>query len=478
METTQVTSPFETTQATTTQATTTQTTTTQATTTTAVLTTTAVPLCDPGTFTNLTSGACLACFPGTFTANLGSTACKNCAAGFYSGGGLSACTVCFANTFANSTGATACAACPGGSYAKGRGATHCLPSPTTSTTTPAPTTIPPTTTPPAVAIGLVVCCDVIVTFPSSPATAFYGTSFQPQTPDVIYNYGPAMEVSWSTITFFYDTTILALTTNATYAPTFAVLNPLFSRYADTTSVTLIYRGLFNGSFVVTIADARNFTLFPQFNDFSLAGQLFRLHCTQEFQSVVFDAEAYIFPVGYAPIDSGLSLALSNGRVANLSGTTVIGVAPGSTDVLAFWAGFQAVYRNLTVVASSVVFVSASGPDYFFTGPVGQALPLALNLIQREPDGTLTAVDDFPLPNPLLVTIVAPPSVQLIDGALVSVANSVNQESVYFEVAACDGHAPSYEAALVVNLAPDATISTSGRRDRASLSSQVPSRQRR
>ena len=110
---------------------------------------------------------------------------------------------------------------------------------------------------------------------------------------------------------------------------------------------------------------------------------------------MFDAEAYIFPVGYAPIDSGLSLALSNGRVANLSGTTVIGVAPGSTDVLAFWAGFQAVYRNLTVVATSVVFVSASGPDYFFTGPVGQALPLALNLVQREPDGTLTAVDDFP-----------------------------------------------------------------------------------
>ena len=442
------------------QVTTTQATTTQTTTTTAVPTTTPAPLCDPGTYTNLTSGACLACFPGTFSPNFGSTACKNCEAGFYTGGGVSACTACFANTFANSTGATACVACGSGSYARGRGATHCLLNPTTSpatTTTPAPTSTgpPPTTTPPAVAIGLIVCCDVIVTFPSSPATAFYGTSFQPQTPDVEYDYGPAMEVSWSTITFLYDATILALTSNATYAPTFAVLNPLFSRYADTTRVTLIYRDLFNGTLTVTIADAKNFTLLPQFDDFSLAGQLFRLHCTQEFQSVVFDAEAYIFPVGYAPIDSGLSLALSNGRVANLSGTTVIGVAPGSTDVLAFWAGFQAVYRNLTVVASSVVFVSASGPDYFFTGPVGQALPLALNLVQREPDGTLTAVDDFPLPNPLLVTIVAPPSVQLIGGALVSVANSVSQESVYFGVAACDGHAPSYEAALLVNLAPDA-----------------------
>ena len=213
-------------------------------------------------------------------------------------------------------------------------------------------------------------------------------SFQPQTPDVEYNYGPPMEVSWSTITFVYDATILTLT-NATYAPTFAVLNPISSRYADTTRVTLSYRGFLNGTLLISIADAKNFTLTPLFDDFSLVSQLFRLHCTQEFQSVVFDAEAYIFPVGYAPIDSGLSLALSNGRVANLSGTTVIGVAPGSTDVLAFWAGFQAVYRNLTVVASSVVFVSASGPDYFFTGPVGQALPLALNLIQREPDGTLT-----------------------------------------------------------------------------------------
>ena len=56
-----------------------------------------------------------------------------------------------------------------------------------------------------------------------------------------------------------------------------------------------------------------------------------------------------------------------------------------------------------------------------------------------------------------MTIVAPPSVQVIGKALVSVANSVSQESVYFEVATCDGHAPRYEAALavVVNLAQDA-----------------------
>jgi len=420
-------------------------------------TTTPRPPCDPGTFTNFTSSACLACAPGTFSPDFGSSACKNCGAGFYSGGGVSACTACFANTFANSTGATTCVACGSGSYARGRGSTQCLLNPTTSvapTTTPTPSTIPPTTTPPAVAIGFVVCCDVIVTFPSSPATAFYGTSFQPQTPDVEYDYGPAVEVAWSTITWVYDATILVLT-NATYAPTFAVLNPVTSRYADITRVTLSYRGLFNGTLTVTIADAKNFTLLPQFDDFSLAGQLFRMHCTQEFQSVAFDAEAYIFPVGYAPIDSGLSLTLTNGHVASLSGTTVIGVAPGSTDVLAFWAGFQAVYRNLTVVASSVVFVAASGPDYFFTGAVGQALPLTLNLVQREPDGTLTDVFAFPLPNPLIVTVVAPPSVSLVNGTLVSRANSVAVESVLFSVSSCDGYAPSFEAALVVNLAPAA-----------------------
>ena len=200
-----------------------------------------------------------------------------------------------------------------------------------------------------------------MTFPSSPATAFYGMSFQPQTPDVEYNYGPPMEVSWSTITFVYDATILTLT-NATYAPTFAVLNPISSRYADTTRVTLSYRGFLNGTLLISIADAKNFTLTPLFDDFSLVSQLFRLHCTQEFQSVATDCE---------------------------------------------------------------------------------------------PDGTLTDIFALPLPNPLVVTVVAPPSVLLVNGTLLSVANSVAQKSVLFAVASCDGYAPSFEAPLVVNLAPAA-----------------------
>ena len=379
IETTQLTTPIETTQLTTT---TTQVTTTAPTTTTAAALTTTAPLCDPGTFTNLTSGACLACAPGTFSPNLGSSACKNCAAGFYSGGGLSACTACFANTFTNSTGASACAAGPGGSYARGRGATQCLLNPTTSTaptTTPAPTTIPPTTTPPAVAIGLVVCCYVIVTFPSSPATAFYGTLFQPQTPYVIYNYGPAIEVSWSTITFFYDATILTLT-NATYVPTFAVLNPLSSRYAYTTRDVARHPVL-----------TRPLQRLPRRNH----RRRQELHALPPIRRLLprrpaLPAALHLgVPVGrvrrgglYLP--GGLrahrlrSVARAHQRARRgLSGKTITGVAPGSTDVLAFWAGFQAVYRNLTEVASSVMCVAASGPDYFFTGAVTHASELSV-----------------------------------------------------------------------------------------------------
>ena len=330
---------------------------------------------------------------------------------------------------------------------------------TTPLATPATSTAPPATSAPSVyPVNLTACCDAVVTFPQSPAFQFYPTAYSPARASVTLSNGSAFAPAWPDLTYAYDRSLLSLARGS--PPVFSVLN---TRYTGTlvTAIFVVYARsgrAVNASVALTIVDVRNITLYAAFPDTSPPGApLYRVHCSDAFQSVAFTASAYIETIGSMPIPAkALLLSLTNPAVAAVRGASVTGVAQGATDVLASWWGYTDVYANLTVSNASVVFVGAYSPPYTFTGEAGQILPLALTLSLLVP-GAQAASDPgpYPLPAPGLVALSVPPSARLTlaNDALYSVSNSLGPEFVSFTVTPCEGLAPAYQAPLLVNLAP-------------------------
>ena len=336
------------------------------------------------------------------------------------------------------------------------------------------------------------CCDATLTFPQSPALQFYPIAWSPVNVTVTLTNGTVLTPGWADpgLSCLYDASLLTLTRQGpARLPLLSVQNAHYSGVV-TTHVYLVfalsgYRA--NASLSLTVVDAVNISLAVRFPD-PLAewAPLYRVHCSPEFQSAVFSAQTYIETVGYVPVPSGaLYLSLTHPRFATVSGTTVTGLAAGSTGVVASWWGFTAVYPNITVLNASVVFVDAYSPPYTFTGQAGQTLPLILYLSQLAPDSPNATLGlPYPLPAQNLVALGLPPSVRLshTGASLYSVSNSAAQEYVSFAVSACEGSAPAYRAPLLVNLAPgpyDLDIGADGDALALDLNSGAPrSRQHR
>ena len=296
-----------------------------------------------------------------------------------------------------------------------------------------------------------------MTFPQSPAFQFYPAAYSPSGLLVALSNGTAFRPAWTDarLSYDYDPVRLTLTVPPVGAPVFGLLNARYTGPA-VTRIAFRYRlggRSANASVALTVVDVRNVTLAGPGPD----AVLYRLYCSGSFQSAAFRLSAYVDGVGSLQVPAArFNLSLTRPGVAAVRGAAVVGVSQGSTDVVASWWGFTAVYRNLTVLNASVTYVDAYSPPYTFTGPSGQILPLSLSLGQLTP-GAPGAEPGQPvlLPSPGFVTVLPPPSVRLTAAgdALYSVSNSPGAEFVTFLVTTCGASAQSYQAPVLVNLAP-------------------------
>ena len=324
--------------------------------------------------------------------------------------------------------------------------------------TPAPATPPPSEPPP---LGLSACCNATVTFAASPASLVLPTRYSLTSLTLVLANGTAIQPNWDDprLAYAYDTQRLALITLA--PPTFAVLPAPYTRPLQL-ALTLQYAGgtganasSVRAAVTITLVDVSNVTLIPTLPN--PRPYLYRLHCTQAFQTASFSLTAYVDGVGdllARPADVYVSPAAP--RVATGRGNLLIPLAPGSTDVVVTWWGYTRVYPNLTVLNESVAFASAYSPPYIFTGQRGETLPLQLTVSEIIP-GTSAPTPPQPLllPNPALVLVSPPASVALANtsDALVSVANTLEDEFVAFIFTGCAGATLSFYAPVLVNLAP-------------------------
>ena len=212
-----------------------------------------------------------------------------------------------------------------------------------------------------------------------------------------------------------------------------------------TKIILSYQRV-NATLRITVADALNITITPESST-----TLYRLHCTPLFESVAFRAEAYIVPVGFFPVAATFSL--SHPGVASLSGSIVTGQVPGQTDVMAAWWGLTATYAGVTILNTSLVFSALYSPDYALTGETGTGQEIELYLIQSGTNLTLNYTDFLPAPE--FIAILPPPTVVLRGDVLIAVSNSLQVDTVLFQMVRCQNVAPACTAKVIVNLAPAA-----------------------
>ena len=281
------------------------------------------------------------------------------------------------------------------------------------------------------------CCDQIVTFPGSPADQFFPQTFAVASVAVGLANGSVIVPPYSSISFTYNPQWFSLS-----FPVFSVLNGVSP---GVTKIILSYQRV-NATLHITVADALNITITPESST-----TLYRLHCTPLFESVAFRAEAYIVPVGFFPVAATFSL--SHPGVASLSGSIVTGQVPGQTDVMAAWWGLTATYAGVTILNTSLVFSALYSPDYALTGEAGTGQEIELYLIQRGTNLTINYTDF--LPSPEFIAISTPPTVVLRGDLLIAVANSLQVDTIYFQMAQCQNVAPACTAKVLVNLAPAA-----------------------
>ena len=324
-------------------------------------------------------------------------------------------------------------------------------------------TAPPTTPRPEANLSaLSACCNATVTPPNSPARRYIATVYTLANVTILLSDNTTRPPAWNDtgLAYLYDIKRLALTARPPdRPPSFSVVWAPYDAPVDTALWVRYTRGqvALEARVGLTIVDVRNVTLVPDLPNPDPDPVLYRLYCTSAFQTASFGIRAFIDAVGYiAGLPSEIFLSPSDPRVATSRGSLLVPLAPGSTDVAVSWWGYTRTLANLTVLNTSVAFVSAFSPGYVFTGIAGEALPLQLSVSQLVPGRDApTAPRPLLLPNPDLVTVVLPPSVRLANtsDAIVSVANSVRDEAVAFVFSACAGERLSITAALLVNLAP-------------------------
>jgi len=308
--------------------------------------------------------------------------------------------------------------------------------------------------PPRAAVGVEICCDVIVTFPGSPAVAFYPTSFFLQSVTVFYDDGSSVTLLPLNVTFAYDDTLLTETSGSfsvndvrTYPPGLL-----------TTVLSVVYAGAFAANVTVTIPEVTELlvqTYFPAGLDPS-SRTLRRLQCSEKFQHIDVTCRARLNLPLILPVSSGCDLFVRDAAIARPMGARIEGVSPGTTSAYAEWWGYTAEIPAFHVVDDSVYFTGVVGYDYYFYGVVGEAQELRLGLVQTLANGVTTEVVPNAFASPFfagLVQVAVPPSVQLRGHTLVSQANSREVENITFTLPDCGPLGLVYNSTLLVNLAP-------------------------
>ena len=293
------------------------------------------------------------------------------------------------------------------------------------------------------------CCDQTVTFPGSPADQFFPQTFAVASVAVGLANGSVIVPPYSNILFTYNPHWFSMLSTQG-SPVFNVLDGISP---GVTKIILSYQRV-NATLRITVADALNITITPESST-----TLYRLHCTPLFESVAFRAEAYIVPVGFFPVAATFSL--SHPGVASLSGSIVTGQVPGQTDVMAAWWGLTATYAGVTILNTSLVFSALYSPDYALTGEAGTGQEIELYLIQSGTNLTLNYTDFLPAPE--FIAISTPPTVVLRGDVLIAVSNtrvsdagdSLQVDTVLFQMVRCQNVAPACTAKVIVNLAPAA-----------------------
>ena len=326
--------------------------------------------------------------------------------------------------------------------------------------TPPPTPPPePLQQPP---LGLTACCDATVTFPASPARRFLPTAYAPTRVSVLLANGTALAQPWADLAYTYDTQLLDLARPASGPPSFALRSAPYSG-PIVTRIVVRYAGAPDGAgnasvaatITLTVVDVRNVTLLPDLPNPTPV--LYRLYCTAAFQTAAFLVRAYVDEVGpLLASPSEIFLAPSDPRVATSRANVLVPLAAGATDVVVTWWGYTRVYPNLTVLNESIAFAFAHSPAYVFTGAAGETLALQLSVSELVPGaGQPTPPQPLLLPNPSLVTVTAPACVALANtgDAIISAANTLQDEFVAFTFQGCAGASLTLYAPVIVNLSP-------------------------
>lgn len=296
---------------------------------------------------------------------------------------------------------------------------------------------------------------MICTFPGSPATTFYPSSFTLQSFVLLYDDNTSMPLSLSdpNVKLVFDEVYLTLVGSA-----FSVRDVrTYPGGLLTTSISVTYADVFQQSVTVTITDVSELlvqTYFPE----GLAAdrrELHRFQCSDAYQWINVTCRARVNLPMILPIDSKCNLFVRNQSVARASGNTILGVSPGTTSAFALWWGYTAEIASFDVVDDSISFTSILGEDYLFYGVVGETKRLAVTLEMTMPNGVTTRRVDDAITSEFghMVILDMPPSVERRGNFIVSVSNSLRPEWILFSLPVCEGRRLTHNSTLIVNLSP-------------------------